>query len=290
MRIRLPAFLHSRFKVMAALLMVSFLLAGCSTRFMYNQLDWLAPWYLEDYVTIENYQQDNFSASLDSVLAWHRATQLRRYADFLATLSAETQMPASETRIAEHFAQLDNFIETLFQQFGSEFSPLIARMTPKQQAELLENLMVKNQAYFDESVQIGEAESKQKSRERVEDFLDDWLDDLTAAQIQMIQEWSTKLDWLAPGFYQNRQAWQVHLTKLFAENNLDNAIQIEAMFQDRRQFWRDELKQQFAHNQRVTAQFISQLINSLDSDQKQSLVKNLKHYEADFRLLASQSN
>lgn len=270
--------------------MVTFLVAGCSTRFVYNQLDWLAPWYLEDYVTIENYQQDAFSDSLDSVLDWHRATQLTRYADFLAQLSVETQSAVSEERVAEHFVQLDDFIETLFNQFGAEFSPLIAQMNAQQQAELVENLTDKNQDYYEDSVLIGEVESKQKSRERVEDFLDDWLDDLTPNQKQMIQQWSADLHWLAPGFYQNRQAWQAHLKKLFAENNLDNAIQIEAMFQDRRQFWRDELKQQFAHNQRVTAQFISQLINSLDSEQKQSLVKNLKQYEADFRLLASQSN
>ena len=284
------AILSSRFKLITALLMVTFLVAGCSTRFVYNQLDWLAPWYLEDYVTIENYQQDAFSDSLDSVLDWHRATQLTRYADFLAQLSVETQSAVSEERVAEHFVQLDDFIETLFNQFGAEFSPLIAQMNAQQQAELVENLTDKNQDYYEDSVLIGEVESKQKSRERVEDFLDDWLDDLTPNQKQMIQQWSADLHWLAPGFYQNRQAWQAHLKKLFAENNLDNAIQIEAMFQDRRQFWRDELKQQFAHNQRVTAQFISQLINSLDSEQKQSLVKNLKQYEADFRLLASQSN
>ena len=32
--------------------LVSFLasLTGCSNSFVYNQLDWLVPWYLDDYV------------------------------------------------------------------------------------------------------------------------------------------------------------------------------------------------------------------------------------------------
>ncbi|MBN2865718.1 MAG: hypothetical protein JXK16_06895 [Thiotrichales bacterium] len=290
MKRRLHNFSVTRIKWLAALLLASVVLAGCSTRFVYNQLDWLAPWYLEDYVTIENYQQDEFSASLDSVLDWHRATQLPLYASFLATLTTELQMPVSKERVAEHFLQLDDFIETVFTRFGRDFSPLMAQMNAEQQAELLENLTDKNLEYYEDKVLIGEAKSKEKSKERLHDFLEDWLDDLTPSQTQMIEQWSADLDWLTPGFYQNRQAWQAHLKTIFADQNANKSQQIEAMFKDRRQFWSDELKQQFAHNQQVTAGFIVQLVNSLDSKQKQLLVKNLKQYEADFRLLASQSN
>ena len=278
------------FKPTIVVLLLSFLLAGCSTRFVYNQLDWLAPWYLEDYVTIENYQQDDFTASLDSVLDWHRATQLMRYADFLETFSNEIQASASEQSVAEYFVQLDGFIQTLFNQFGAAFSPLLAVMNAEQQAELFANLTDKNLEYYEDSVLIGEAKSKQKNKERVQDFLEDWLDDLTDNQTKMIAQWSAELDWLAPGFYQNRQAWQGHLKALFSEQRSNKKQNIAMMFQDRRQFWSKDLKQRFLHNQQVTADFIVNLINSLDSKQKQALVKNLKQYEADFRLLASQSS
>jgi len=281
---------RSFLKTTLTVLVVSFLIAGCSTRFVYNQLDWLAPWYLDDYVTIENYQQDSFTSSLDSVLDWHRATQLTRYADFLATLSNDVEGTVSETKLAKQVLELDDFIETLFTQFGTEFAPLIADMNPQQQAELIENLNDKNQEYQEEKVLIGQAESKKRSKEKVTDFLDDWLDGLKPNQAQMINQWSADIHWLTPDFYQNRQAWQAHLQDVFSEKGTNKTERIADMFKDRRQFWSDSLTNKFSHNQQVTSAFVVNLMNSLDSNQKQSLLKNLKQYEADFRLLASQAD
>ena len=65
---------------------------------------------------------------------------------------------------------------------------------------------------------------------------------------------------------------------------------IESMFKNRREFWSVDLRHKFRHNQQVTTVFIVNFFNSLDANQKQSLLKKLKKYEADFRLLARQSN
>ena len=277
-------------KTMLILLVASFLLAGCSTRFVYNKLDWLAPWYLDDYVTIESGQQSSFKASLNSVLDWHRATQLIRYADFLATLSIDVEANVSQAKLAEQVYELDGFIQTLFTQFGQDFAPLMAQMSAAQQAELIENLDLKNQEYYKERVLIGEVESKERSKERLTDFLDDWLDGLHANQEQMIVKWSAELKWLAPGFYKNRQAWSRHLRAIFSEHEVNKAQRIKDMFKDRRQFWSPELSEQFAYNQQVTVAFVVNLINSLNAEQKVALLKNLKQFEADFRSLASQSD
>mgnify|MGYP005993580135 CR=1 FL=1 len=281
---------RSLLKTSLTVLVVSYLITGCSTRFVYNQLDWLAPWYLDDYVTIEHYQQDLLTSSLDSVLDWHRATQLSRYGDFLKVISSDVQGSISEEKVAKYFLQLDEFIETLFIEFANEFTPLIAQMNPRQQAELIENLAIKNQKYYEKFVLIGEAESKASSKKRVEKFLDDWLDELSASQVQMINQWSTQTHWLSPGFYESRQAWQTRLHSIFNAQNANKPEMIKSMFKNRREFWSVDLRQKFRHNQQVTTVFIVNFFNSLDANQKQSLLKKLEKYEADFRLLASQSN
>ena len=48
-------------------------LAGCSNSFVYNQLDWLIPWYLGDYVDLNREQQRAFKEQLGELLRWHRS-------------------------------------------------------------------------------------------------------------------------------------------------------------------------------------------------------------------------
>ena len=47
-----------------ACLLLTLLLGGCSTTFTYNQLDWLIPWYVDDYVDLSRDQKQEFAATL----------------------------------------------------------------------------------------------------------------------------------------------------------------------------------------------------------------------------------
>lgn len=286
-------------KNLTIVFLVILMLGGCSSRFVYNQLDWLVPWYLEDYVTLENYQQSHFEEALDSLLVWHRKTQLNEYAAWFSQIAQEAESPANEAQMAKHFDRLEGFIDDLFLKFGENFAPLLAKMTPEQQAELMANLIDKNQSYYEDSVQIGEQASKAKKAEKVKAFLDDWLGALSSKQEKMVDDWFGESVWLAPEFYKNRLAWQQHLKDVFERFSDENAKQtpelntiktqeIIAMFKSRRQFWAPDLAQKFAKNQQFAAAFIANLLNSLTAEQRASLVAELKDYEQDFRILANQ--
>ena len=46
------------------------LLSGCSTKFAYNNIDWLVNWYIDDYVVLDTQQEKQFDAILDKWTAW----------------------------------------------------------------------------------------------------------------------------------------------------------------------------------------------------------------------------
>ena len=68
--------------VLAALLQT-----GCALKFMYNQLDWLIPWYVDDYISFDPAQEVLFDARLEQYLRWHRQEQLPQYADFFESVA-----------------------------------------------------------------------------------------------------------------------------------------------------------------------------------------------------------
>ena len=55
-------------------------LTGCSaTQFIYNRVDILVRWYLDDYVSLDREQQARFDARLETLLVWHRREELPAY-------------------------------------------------------------------------------------------------------------------------------------------------------------------------------------------------------------------
>ena len=56
-------------------------LTGCSaTQFIYNRVDILVRWYLDDYVSLDREQQARFDDRFDLLIEWHRRDELPGYA------------------------------------------------------------------------------------------------------------------------------------------------------------------------------------------------------------------
>ena len=62
------------------------MLSGCVVRVVYNQLDWLALWYVEDYFDLDPAQEEQAKEMIGRTISWHRETQLPRYASLMRTV------------------------------------------------------------------------------------------------------------------------------------------------------------------------------------------------------------
>lgn len=58
---------------------VFLLLSGCSSQFAYNNLDWLAYWYIDDYIDFTAEQEVIVDQKLITWLDWHKQQELPRY-------------------------------------------------------------------------------------------------------------------------------------------------------------------------------------------------------------------
>tara|TARA_B100000900_G_scaffold269691_1_gene230307 strand:+ start:998 stop:1882 length:885 start_codon:yes stop_codon:yes gene_type:complete len=73
-------------RLLAALLVFAFVLAGCSAnRFLYNRADTFVRWAIDDYVDLTSEQQRQFDADLDGFLDWHRRDELPHYREFIVS-------------------------------------------------------------------------------------------------------------------------------------------------------------------------------------------------------------
>jgi hypothetical protein len=61
------------------ILLCVLLLSGCSAKFAYNNASWLVYWYLDDYVELNNQQEEQFDHMLSTWFDWHRSNELPKY-------------------------------------------------------------------------------------------------------------------------------------------------------------------------------------------------------------------
>ena len=71
------------------LVIIVFSITSCSTKLAYNNLDWLASWYVDDYVNLTDTQEDEFDTKLDAFLMWHRNIELQNYILQIKTIQAD---------------------------------------------------------------------------------------------------------------------------------------------------------------------------------------------------------
>ena len=88
-----------------ALIIALLLLTACSsTTFVYNRLDFLLPWYLNDYVDLDRSQKDDLDELLYPFLQWHRSEELPQYLKILDQIEQSldrTMRPEDVADIAE---------------------------------------------------------------------------------------------------------------------------------------------------------------------------------------------
>ncbi|PLW84362.1 hypothetical protein CWI75_03210 [Kineobactrum sediminis] len=276
-----------RGRLLIACLILAFL-AGCSsTRFFYNRLDFLLPWYLGDYVELDRQQDRYLHREVDAFLAWHRREELPRYLtlldDFVTRLDREVttedlvlvtvgverallrlQERALESMLAlgDELAdrQITEFIATLREQQSEYEEKYLERSDSEYRDDACERLIDNARTY------IGRLQSEQK------DALHQACDDLQRSDSVWLE---ARAGWLVylEQILQREPGWQERLRRALAARNERMSEQYRAVYN---------------HNFGVIQQAVVTLLNSRSERQDAHLRRKLDKLRRDISALIEQ--
>lgn len=163
------------------------LIAGCSTfRLAYNQAPTLAYWWLDGYVDFNSTQSPKAKAALAQWLAWHRATQLRDYADALAELRAALAGPVSAAQVCGQWQAWQKRLEAAYEQMLPAAAELLPSLSPEQ-IRHIEQQQAKKQAQMEaDFLQDDPAERRKALQKRHIDRAESLYGNLTAGQRELL--------------------------------------------------------------------------------------------------------
>lgn len=272
-------------KRITLLLMSVLLIAGCSTKFVYHNMDWFILEYLDDYVTLTDQQESLVKTQIDALSQWHQTEELNNYVmqfDQLLELNPKTltleQLEQHREWIYEHYQSL------VTQIFPSIF-PIATALSDKQVDEFMQGLAKRHQKYADKYADLNESETRAKYEERIIDRMEQWLGSLTADQEQFAGQWAkalqiTTYDWIE---FQKTQRNEIQSLLNQRHNQTDFNQRLQNLLFSQEESYSPVLKAKLNYNEQASNEYILSIVHL-------STPKQIEHFKEtvfEWRSLAS---
>ncbi|MGD8170801.1 DUF6279 family lipoprotein [Vibrio sp. TRT 21S02] len=189
---------------------------GCSSRFLYNHIDWVVIDYIEDYVDLTKEQERWVSERVDVLTAWHRSEEIPRYIQQLDALIEMDPRTLTVEEFKQQEAQIQQHIDRLVERLIPEIHTLLTQLDDEQVEELMNGIRVRHSKFKKKYQNSSEDEIRDRYFERVSESFENWIGDFSSEQKRIAKEWVTELnittfDWIA-----HQTLIRVELKRLFA--------------------------------------------------------------------------
>lgn len=263
-----------RFRYVLAALCTLVLLSACGMRFYYRQLDWVIPWYLDDYISLDFKQSGVLEQRLDQVLDWHCKTQLPDYANWLREFKHDADDGFDAGELAQHYARIDGFWTALMQELSPGVAQVMADASDAQVEELFSHLDKRRLKKEQNHHQVSEQARAEQNVKRMRKQLKPWIGEtLTAQQERLIDTWSHQLKPIGEQWIVLRRDWQ-NAFRASMQIRADRATfdkTVEALLVNPQQRWGEAYRARIEYNKQLSFAMLAELSRQLTKTQKNHL-------------------
>ncbi len=264
------------------------LLGACSsTTFVYNRLDFLLPWYVDDYVDLNQQQKQYLDGLLEPFLVWHRSRELPDYLKILEGVEDNLNRPQTPAMIAAVFGEFEAAWLRLEGESLDWLLDLGAQLSDEQIAELMEELQERQDDYEDKYLERTDEEFYQDSYDDSLDNAREYLGPLSDPQRELLYAFSRSLLRSDRAWLQARAQWLSELGVLL-ERKPGWQLRVRAAVAAQRESPSPEYKRVYDHNLKAIYAVVAQLLNGRSEQQDSHLRDRLSSLSEDLRSLMAE--
>jgi hypothetical protein len=257
-----------KFKLIVLLLTIVFL-HGCTSKFAYNNADWVAQWYIDDYLDLTREQNRNVDRALNSVLEWHRETQLLHYRQQLVALSSDLDnLPISEQVWLKHFNDITDHWHRVRHELSTRAAALAPQLDQQQVNYLFEKLEESSKERLDDFNDKTLEEYRSDRYENLLDTIENYLGSVNKQQKSYVATFIEQARITEQEWFDSRVKLQAAMKEVFvfkAEAELTSEV-FEIMVNPD-QFKSETLLDAYPHNRQLLVSMLQKITTSLSEDQ-----------------------
>ncbi|WP_298444394.1 DUF6279 family lipoprotein [uncultured Ferrimonas sp.] len=268
-----------------------FVLSGCSARFVYNWMDWIVPWEVDDYVDLNRSQSKQLDAIIERTLAWHRVNELPQYIDHLDSLTAQLSSPISADHIQQQLDRFGSHWNRLYDHLLPDIIPLVQSLSEKQVAQILSTVQEEEDELRQEYSELSLNERIAKSNTSMRKGMKKRIGRLTAEQKQLIEQYNEARHRSLQQWFSYRDRYMALLRLALTERSNTEALvaRLQLLLIDYDQLKSKEHKQLLEYNQQLFIANLAAIHHSLTDKQMKKLISDLTTLRDDFAYLAAKA-
>lgn len=273
------------------LLLITLLLLGAcsSTTFVYNRLDFLLPWYLDDYVELEGKQDELLDDLLQPFLAQHRSEELPRYVGILSQIEGAIDEPLSSADMELIWHSFEQAYLRLEQDALEWLLVLGDELSQQQLQDFVDTLDEKQLEYREEYLERDNQEYAEDSYDYMQDTLKEYLGRLNREQKEMLRVASEKMHRSDQAWLDERAAW-LHWLRSTLQRKPGWQQEILTAIETREENLPAEYVEVTEHNAQVLYALFAQVFNSRNEKQDKYLREKMAELKEDLNTLIAQAD
>jgi predicted RNA-binding protein YlxR (DUF448 family) len=284
---------NSIYVFMLVIMMLS--ITSCSTKLTYNNLDWIVSWYIDDYVKLTDTQENEFDKKLETLLLWHRKTELKNYITQIKTIQIDLNKGITPSNIENYFKSVTRFLEVALVKAEPDIVKLAYSLSDKQAGSFLVEFEQQNIDKIEKFEEESKEKRSEKRFEKFEEQVTSFVGKLNTQQKKLLDEGNNQLlssfqerikfrrQWADTirGAYvirarslgdtdKKKKGFELALKQSILESNSLRSVKYSNILD---------------HNQRVRVNTLYQIITSLDEQQLKHLNEKLNETIEDLEAL-----
>lgn len=281
-------------------LLVCLLFAGCSAlRIGYANGENVAYWWLDSYIDFQGDQKLWVKNHIKNLVAWHRKTQLKDYAQLLAQtqqlLQRTDKRPVTQEDVLADYAAVKKRAMLVIDKALPDLAELALSLQPQQIAHLEKKFASNNDRYRKDNL-LGSLEDRQRFRfKKVMKQAEYWFGDFNAQQEAQIRAASDARPLNNELWMAERLRRQQDLIRILKQIQAEKPAREHAMSMLRahataafEMLTYDENKIFFDTSRVANAELAALIVNMATPEQKAHAVKRLQKLIDDCNTLAAQ--
>jgi len=264
------------------------LLAGCSTvRFTYDNADAFIRWRVGQFLDLHDEAADELDERIDGFLRWHRAQALPRYARDVDEAARRLARGLSREDLLWGY---DSFLARSRESLrvaAEQIAPLLDRLTPEQVRHIEQGIAEENRKFARENLRGGERERRERRAQRIIDRLEDWLGNLSKAQVERIRQYSARAPLIGELRDRDNRRLQADVLAII------RAREAQERLAERVVNWEKGRDPAYAGARQASWDEFYTLLLDIDRmetrEQRARAVAQLRRYAEDFRVLAARA-
>jgi hypothetical protein len=272
----------------ALVVIVSGAAGGCGVKTTYNNLDRLVRWSMDDYMSLDPAQEAFFRGELDTVLYWHRTSQLPVYAKAIRQLDADLADGASMEEMFVFRGEMEAWWDRILEASLPLSTQLMYSATDAQLDQFAVQYAKDIRKYVKPYEKLSPDERRERWARDFRDYFEYLTGSLNADQRAMIVAQSKRFVPDDRSWADYRARYGAALVALVRERRsfIEFSHAFRTMTFERERWYGDVYSAALASNQDLYRDVSLALLESLTVEQRRQLSKTLQELAKDFDELA----